>query len=131
VNLRATVVPPPFCVYTLAACDVSSTEATLWGAVVSWHPPSNVKVSFGWDTVSHKEVSGDYPNWKPGKILLGLIFQTRVSGLAPGTTYYFRARAQTAEYTGYGEELTFTTSGMAPCVMTICACPVGTNCAML
>jgi len=109
VDLRATVVKP-FCVVTLAACDVGPTEAILWGAVVAWPPPSHVDVSFGWDTTSHKDDPGGYPNWVPGDtLLLGLVFHTRVSGLTPGKTYYFRARAQADGYTGYGCELSFTT----------------------
>ena len=109
-DLRATVVRPPFCVVTLAACDVGSTEATLWGAVVAWPPPSNVEVSFVWDTISHEDDPGGYPNWVPGDtLLIGLVFHARMNGLTPGETYYFRARAQTDGYTGYGRELSFTT----------------------
>jgi hypothetical protein len=110
VDLTATVVPPPFCVITLFACDVGYTGATLWGAVASWPPPYGVTTGFGWDTVSHKDHPADYPNWKAGnKIFLDMVFHASLSGLRPGTNYFFRARAQRGDYTGYGEELCFTT----------------------
>jgi phosphodiesterase/alkaline phosphatase D-like protein len=117
-------VPPPCRVYTLAACDVGYTGAILWGLLICHHPPAPVTVSFGWDSVSHKNDPAGYSHWTPGKkLFFGLLFQAALSGLQPNTTYYFRARAQTAGYTDYGEELRFTTPPELR-VITLPACKI-------
>jgi phosphodiesterase/alkaline phosphatase D-like protein len=110
VDLRATVVPPPCCVYTLAACDIGYHDANLWGLLICRCRCMPATVSFGWDTSSHKDDPGGYTNWTPAKkLFFSILFHAPVSGLEPGTTYYFRARVQTDSYTGYGEERSFTT----------------------
>jgi hypothetical protein len=108
VELKATVVPPPFCVHTLPACNVGYLEATLWGAVVAWPPLRGVTVSFGWDTISHEDNPAAYAHWTPGNMFL-LLFNASLRNLTPGTTYYFRAKGQKGGYTAYGEEMKFTT----------------------
>lgn len=45
-------------------------------------------------------------------------FQSNVSGLTPGTTYYLRAYATNSVGTAYGAELTFTTATLPPSVTT-------------
>jgi len=109
VDLHVTVIGPPL-VVTCPANGIGTTKATLNGYLTGMGTASTVKVSFGWDTVSHAGNPEAYSHWtypqvkrSPGK------FKVRLDNLKPGTTYYFRAKA-TGDTISYGEELSFTTS---------------------
>lgn len=98
-------------VSTKAATNVSENYATLNGYVVpnvsSSGYAANTTRWFEWGTtyslgnttghVTHGTSAGD--------------FSETISGLAPNTTYYFRAVAQNSYGIGYGSILSFTTSG--------------------
>ena len=108
VDLHVTVIGPPE-VITCPANGVGKTKATLNGYLTGMGTASFVKISFGWDTVSHAGDPEAYAHWThpqirrwPGK------FSKRIDYLKPGTTYYFRAKAE-GDSISYGKELSFTT----------------------
>src|SRR6185503_5369387 len=54
-----------------------------------------------------------------------------VAGLAPNTTYHFRAAALNAAGAAFGDDLTFTTAAADPIVTTLAASAVTTSSATL
>jgi len=88
---------------------INPQGATLSGWLINLGSAQSVTVYFGWDTVSHAGNPSAYSNWTVPQIKNwpGL-FNAPVSGLTPGTVYYFRARA-VGDVTSYGEELRFMT----------------------
>ena len=107
VTLEVNIVTPPS-VITDEARGVGTRRATLSGNLTSLGTASSVAVSFGWDTQSCAEDA--YANWTlpEAKTDTGT-FSARVIDLTPGTTYYFRAKAE-GDVTSYGEEMSFTTT---------------------
>lgn len=96
-------VPPQ--VVTHAATSLTSTSANLQGSLDDLGSSTTVNVSFQYGTASGIYTSETTP---AAKTAVPSAFSSVVSGLTPGTTYYFRAKAA-GEATAYGEELSFTT----------------------
>ena len=108
VNLKVNVVSGPT-VFTRGAIGVGTTKATLRGWLADLGTDTSVLVSFGWDTVSHAGDPTAYSNWTVPKVKTRTGFlKTRIGGLTPGTTYYFRARA-VGDITVHGEEFSLRT----------------------
>ncbi len=108
VTLTVNVVSDPV-VYTLSVIGVGTTTATLRGWLADLGTASSVQVSFGWDTVSHAGDPVAYANWTAPQVKKKRgFFQTRIYGLSPCTTYYFRAVA-VGDTTVYGAEYCFRT----------------------
>lgn len=102
INLSVTIVAPE--VTTNAATGISTTTATLNGNLTNIGSTSPVSVSFQWGT------STIYGNETSVKSLTSVgSFSASLSGLSPGTTYHFRAKAMGA-IVSYGADRTFTTS---------------------
>ncbi|GAH42357.1 unnamed protein product, partial [marine sediment metagenome] len=98
----APAVPPS--VTTNDASSITHSSATLNGNLTSLGGYSPVNVSFEWGTAP-----GVYSdNTTPEAMTSIGVFSDNLSGLAPSTTYYFRAKA-TGSATVYGAELSFTT----------------------
>lgn len=97
----------PPAVTTTAATIVGTTSATLNGDLSSLGTASSVQVSFEWgQTAAYGNATPQETLTSPGP------FSADLSGLAPGTTCHFRARA-VGDDTGFGDDMTFTT-GAAP-----------------
>jgi phosphodiesterase/alkaline phosphatase D-like protein len=103
----------PPSVTTLGASGLTFTEATLQGDLTSLGGADNVTVSFLWGITSDltnetsselKDVTGE--------------FSFPLGGLAPGTTYYYRAKAVGLGGPVYGDQVTFTTQSTPPSVTT-------------
>ena len=97
-------------VTTGGAAVAASGSARLNGNLTSMGTAGSVMVSFVWGTTP----GGPYPNETHGAIRTGNgTFYFDLSGLAPGTTCYFQARA-VGDGTVYGEEKSFTAANGAP-----------------
>jgi hypothetical protein len=102
-----TTLPPesPPSVSTLPATGISATGATLNGDLTSLGTADNVWVCFEW---------GLTDNYGSATTLQGPMgasgtWSYPLSGLTPGTTYHFRAKADGDGGTAYGSDGTFTT----------------------
>jgi len=93
----------PPTVTSAAASEVGTSVANLNGNLTCLGTASSVQVSFQWgqtdaygETTSPQDMSGT------------AAFSSPLSGLTPGTTYHFRAKAA-GDGTAYGGDMTFTT----------------------
>lgn len=101
---------PQLSVSTVAASSVSTTSATINGNLLDMGSDTTANVSFDYGLTTSLGTS----TTPQGKMATGS-FSASLASLTPGTTYYFRAKAngvQSAQ-TVYGSTLTFTT-GTAP-----------------
>ncbi|GEM_PF-5583217 len=99
-----TPTPTPPTVETRSAVDIAETVATINGRVISDGGSSIVERRFDWGTTSSCA-----DGWTASVSVLGSDFSYRLSGLNPGTTYYFRAWAKNSAGWGQGSVLSFTT----------------------
>ena len=92
-------------VFTLRAFDLTETSARLTGNLSSLGAASEVVVSFIWGTAT-----GVYTHETPWQVRnsQGYI-SSRLSGLAPGMTYYYTVKAVGGAESVYGSEKSFTT----------------------
>ena len=101
-------------VTTNSASSVSTTSATANGNVTDVGIPPITDKGIYWGTSS-----GSQPN----KLSVGSggsgAFSKSMSGLSPGTTYYYKAYSYNSSYGySYGSVVSFTTSSVAPTVTT-------------
>ena len=109
----ATLTAPPSAT-TNDATGVATTSATLSGDLTSLGTAGSVTVSFEWGTAS-----GSYAHTTADQAMTSTgAFSADLSGLSPGTTYYFRAKALGDGDPVYGEEESFTTSTTPPAART-------------
>ncbi len=112
-------------VTTNAATNVTTDSATLNGNLDSLGTAPWVLVSFEWGlTTSYGSET------TPGNFTATGPFTDNLSGLSPGTTYHFRAKA-VGDGTTYGQDGNFTTSTTPPSVTTNAATNVTTDSATL
>jgi hypothetical protein len=105
----AEVRPPT--VITTTATNVTSSSATLNGTLYNLGSATSVQVSFEWGNTTN------YGNETPEQTeSLPTVFSADISGLTPGTTYHFKARA-VGDSTAYGFDMTVTTKA-PPSVIT-------------
>jgi hypothetical protein len=124
-DIGAYELAPPS-VTTEAVSATGQTSATLGASAVNPGPGGSASFQYGTTTAYGSQVSA-------GELLSGLqdvtglievtpgapgahAFSAVASGLAPGTTYHFRAVASTGDGTAYGADQTFTTIGVAGCL---------------
>ena len=111
-EVRAWGPPQPPTVTTDSSSN-SDTTATLNGSIIATGGENPSERGFEWGTVS-----GVYPSsWtEVGSYGVGA-FNRGIAGLAPSTTYYFRAKAQNSAGWAYGAEMSFTAEapGVTPC----------------
>ncbi len=102
----AEVIPPA--VTTSAAGNITADSAILNGNLTAMGTATSVQVSFEWGNTT------DYGNETPAQIMTGTgAFSGNITGLSPNTTYHFRVRA-VGDGTSYGNDTTFTTTGLTP-----------------
>ena len=108
-TLAAAVAGPPSAL-TYAASGIAATSATLNGNLASMGTAASASVAFQWGTTSGSllNTTSAQTVTAPGP------FSATVSGLSPGTTYYFRSTATTTAGTVFGTQMSFTTAGSPP-----------------
>ena len=93
--------PGPPVVATASATEVTSGAAILNGTIYYLGAVTSVDVSFEWGPDTN------YGNETPAEIMTATgPFSKLISGLNPGNTYHFRAKA-VGNGTGYGDDMTF------------------------
>ncbi|GAJ04256.1 unnamed protein product, partial [marine sediment metagenome] len=101
-NLTVAAVAPD--VVTNAATSITTSSATLNGNLGNLGTALSVDVSFEWGT------STSYGEETPTETMTSIgSFSAALSGLSPGTTYHFRAKADADGAISYGGDKTFTT----------------------
>ncbi len=99
-------------VTTSAATNLATTSATLNGTLDSLGTATSVNVSFEWGTTT------SYGSETSAQSLSAVgTFNDNLTVLSAKTTYHFRAKA-VGDGTTYGDDMTFTTSTIAPSVTT-------------
>ncbi len=111
-------------VETLPASSVTSSSAVLSGKVVSDGGFPILRKGFNWGTTA------DGTGWT-GKLVSGDVFAISLSGLKPGTTYYFYAWASNSAGWASGKVLSFNITTGAPTVETLPASSVTSSSAVL
>ena len=106
--------PMPPMVTTNDATDITVTTARLNGNLDNSGTASNVNISLIWGTTP----GGPYPNETSQQAMNKRgAFSFDITGLDPGTVYYFQAKAG-GDGISYGIEKSFTTLTMPPVVST-------------
>lgn len=101
-------------VVTGTLSSITSTTAVCSGSVTSTGGVPITAKGFCWSTTQFPTISGSHSNEGTGSGT----FSGMLTGLSANTTYYVRAYATNTTGTGYGEQLSFTTSGGLPEVTT-------------
>lgn len=96
-------------VTTAAPSDVTATEATTGGEVVSAGESEVTARGVCWSTAPQPDLAGNHTVDSAGTGP----FTTFLSGLDPATTYYVRAYATNSQGTAYGSQQSFTTDSMS------------------
>jgi hypothetical protein len=125
-TVRGAIVPfttaspnnPPS-VQTLAADNLSITGGTLHGSVT----PNGLATTahFEWGTDNTFSVPNVTPNQAVGSDLASHLIAANLSGLTPGTKYYYRVIASNSAGATTGLTASFTTNTLAPAVNTVAA----------
>lgn len=125
-NFTTNHLPPV--IGTGGATDIMTNAASLNGDLFLMGSATSANVSFEWGTTS-----GNYDHeTTPQTMTEPEAFQSRLTGLTPNTTYYYRAKGDGGVHgTGYGDEHSFTTSALPPSVTTNSASNVTASSAML
>ncbi len=121
----STVVPT---VITTAASSVTSASATLNGTVNANNASTAVTFEYG-TTVSYGTAVTATPSPVTGTSVTSVSYA--LSGLAPNTTYHFRVVGVNTAGTANGNDMTFTTTSLAPTAVTTAATLVGAATATL
>ncbi len=101
-------------VTTSALSNITMSAASCGGDVTDSGGSSIIARGVCWNTVLHPTIANN-------KTVDGTgtgNFTSNITGLTANTVYYVRAYATTLNGTGYGSEMTFTTSGPVPTVTT-------------
>lgn len=101
----------PPTVTTDNATGITANSAILNGTLTSLGTASSANVSFEWGTES-----GNYTDETPSVSINATgAFSANLTGLIPGMTYYFRAKAMDDD-TSYGANMSFTTLPLTPVI---------------
>lgn len=111
-NTSAAVTP---IVNTYAAGSITDSSAVGGGFVESDGGAPVLERGVVWNTMSNPEIS--LSSRTSDGSGLGA-FSSTLNGLAPGTTYYYRAYARSSSGTGYGNEEILTTDSVIPTIIT-------------
>lgn len=92
-------------VYTLGVHTITSRSAILQGSIESNGGATVTEFGFCWNT-NENPTTDDNKFVETGQLL----FESKLSMLSPGVTYYAKAYAINKAGTSYGESVTFTTT---------------------
>ena len=110
-------------VTTTAASSVTSTTAVSGGNVTSNGGGTVTARGVCWSTSANPTISGSKTTDGTGTGT----FTSNIAGLQAGTTYYIRAYATNSAGTGYGDDLTFTTTSVVPTLTTAAVTAITQN----
>ncbi|WP_139786763.1 choice-of-anchor Q domain-containing protein, partial [Desulfamplus magnetovallimortis] len=102
----------PTTVSTAAATDITTTSATASGSINALGRPAPTQHGICWSTLAEPTISDD--KTENGAASATGAFTGSLTGLASGTTYYYRAYVTDISGTFYGSAQTFTTLCVAP-----------------
>gem|GEM_PF-1565146 len=111
--LGTSVVSLPF-VLTGQVSEISTTSVSAGGMVTSDEGGPVTTAGVCWNTSENPTVEDD----KTSNDLKDGAFDTNITGLKPGTTYYIRAYATNSAGTAYGDNISFSTDVALPTVTT-------------
>jgi hypothetical protein len=121
-----TLILMPPVVSTSAATNVNGNSATLNGNLTSLGTATTANVSFEYGTTaSYGSTTTAHAMTAVGS------YSADIAGLIPGTTYHFRAKAQSSYGTATGTDMTFTTPTQPPAVSTSVATDIDESSATL
>lgn len=106
----------PPTVTTQAVTAIAATTATANGNITSLGVPDPTAHGVCWDTAGTPTTAGSHTD--NGAASATGAFTSSMTGLAAYTTYFVRAYATNSAGTAYGNEVSFTTGGIAPAVTT-------------
>jgi phosphodiesterase/alkaline phosphatase D-like protein len=125
VQFTTSATPPS--VSTNDATNISTNSARLNGELASLGTASSINVSFEYGTATGSYTHTTADQARPSTAA----FSSDLIGLTPGTTYYYRAKADGDGDPVYGEEKSFTTLTTPPSLTTGSATPVRCSSATL
>lgn len=99
---------------TTAASGITSTSASSGGTSINAGGGTITAKGVCWSTSQNPTTANSNTNNGTGTAN----FTSSITGLSPNTTYYVRAYAVNSAGTGYGNQISFTTSAVAPTVTT-------------
>jgi uncharacterized protein (TIGR02145 family) len=109
--------PTPPVVTTTNISDISQTSATTGGNVTSDGGEEIIIAGVCWSISANTSVKDKHTN--DSKVVGS--FSSNLTGLTPNTKYYVRAYAHNNTGTGYGNEISFTTSPLVGATLTTAA----------
>ncbi len=119
--------PTPPIVTTAVVSGITQTTATSGGEVTDDGGASVSARGVCWNTSSNPTVSNSRTTDGSGTGT----FTSTLSQLSPGTPFFLRAYATNSEGTAYGNQVTFTTSSIAPATVTTTLVSVAGNTAVV
>jgi hypothetical protein len=108
--------PAPPTVTTQAVSGIGTTSATGNGNITYLGAPNPTAHGVVWNTTGTPTLADNSTN--EGAAVAAGAFTSNMTGLTPNTTYYVRAYATNTVGTSYGGEVSFTTAGGLPTVIT-------------
>jgi large repetitive protein len=120
-DMTFTTAGPPPVVVTTAATGVGANTATLNGTVNANNALTTVSFDYGLTVAYGSNVAGVPPTISGNTVTPDL---AAIAGLLPNTTYHFRINGVSANGTTNGNDMTFTTTGPPPTVVTTAATAV-------
>ena len=120
-DMTFTTMGPPPAVVTTAATAVAANTATLNGTVNANNASTTVTFEYGLNTSYGTTVAG-VPPTVTGNSVTGV--SAAIAGLTANTTYHYRVKGTSVNGTSNGNDMTFTTTGPPPAVITTAATAV-------
>ena len=127
-DMTFTTLCPAPTVVTTAASGITGTTATLNGTVNANNSATVTSFDYGLTVAYGTNIPGNPLNVSGNTVTA---VNGAISGLLPNTLYHFRINGVSASGTTNGGDLTFTTSAIAPTVVTQAATGVNTTIATL
>jgi phosphodiesterase/alkaline phosphatase D-like protein len=127
-DLTFTTMGPPPAVVTTAATAVAANTATLNGTVNANNASTTVTFDYGLTTAYGTTVAGVPPTVTGNSVTA---VSAAIAGLTANTTYHYRIKGVSANGTSNGNDMTFTTTGPPPTVVTTAATAVTATTATL